>query len=367
MHTAIPSFVRAPPSPAPAYRREFVDVCLGGRIALDWLGEARPGVTGGRHVLILLHGLTGGSHETYVQFMAIEAAHKHNMAVVVMNARGCAETALASAQGYCGCWTEDVRQVAALVRERAGPKARVFAAGFSLGAGVLSKYLVEEGSDSKIDAGASLCPSLDFVRSVATMESPMHAVTYNRVLRDALLAYFERHAESIERFGNPKGIDFDRVRRSRLVREFDGAVVAPMFGYDSAWDYYHDATTAPFLATRVAVPLLTLSAADDPICDVRGVPTEAAAKNPRLFLGVTSEGGHVAWSTGMDAQGKYWYPDVCLRFFDAVAKGMAPGRAAGIEPRVGRASVGAGARPGPVTIGITGDASGRKRVIGLSD
>lgn len=341
----------------------MLDVPNDGIIALDWLGEpeswaaerAKDASSSRKSVLLVLHGLTGGSHETYVQWLVATAVRERGMAAVVMNARGCAGTSLASAQGYCGAWTEDVRASVRHIRERAGTGVRVFAAGFSLGAGILTKYLVEEGSEAGIDGAVALCASFDFVRSIYGMETRWDGFPYRGVLTKALQRYLGKHKASLIRFGNPAGVDIEMVERARIPREFDHAVVAPMFGYKSAWDYYHDASTARFVADRVAVPYLALNAEDDPICDVRGVPTWAASKNPCVFFGLTREGGHVAWATGLTASGKYWYEDVCMTFFDAIGSGKAPERRKGIPRLVGRASVACGVAPPPFTIGASGD------------
>jgi uncharacterized protein len=348
-----PVFLRAPPSHRDlVFRREMFPVVAGGTVALDWLGEPEPERIEGSDVLVVLHGLTGGSHERYVQWLVSTAVHDRGMVAVVLNARGCAGTDLSSAQGYCGSWTEDVRTVAREVRRRAGT-GRVFAAGFSLGAGILTKYLVEEGSEASFDGAVALCPSFDFVKSISRLEQPWFSHIYNPVMRSALVKYFSTHWRTIEHFGNPSGLDPEVISRAQTVRDFDQATVAPMFGYDGAWDYYRDASTGPFLGSRVAVPYLALCAADDPICDITGVPEAAPAVNPRVFLGITQEGGHVAWATGSIPSGKYWYEEVCMEFFDAVARGHAPPRATGIPPRVGRAS--AHVLGTSATIGARGD------------
>ena len=43
------------------YTRTFVDLEDGGHVALDWLDPFRPG----QPTVLVLHGLTGGSDETY--------------------------------------------------------------------------------------------------------------------------------------------------------------------------------------------------------------------------------------------------------------------------------------------------------------
>ena len=47
------------------------------------------------------------------------------------------------------------------------------------------------------------------------------------------------------------------------IREFDQLVTVPMFGYGSVEDYYAEASCFSGVS-RIAVPLLSISAADDP-------------------------------------------------------------------------------------------------------
>jgi predicted alpha/beta-fold hydrolase len=113
----------------------------GGILSVDWSPKLsdKPLAPGSRPkpVVLILHGLTGGSHETYVQDIVLEVKSRGYQAVV-MNARGCADTELKSAQLYSGSYTDDVRRVSAYVK-RKQPGSPVFAIGFSLGANILTK------------------------------------------------------------------------------------------------------------------------------------------------------------------------------------------------------------------------------------
>lgn len=59
-------------------------------------------------VLILLPGLTGGSHDSYVRHM-VGAASKNGMRAVVFNSRGTSDGAVTSPQFYSASYTEDMR------------------------------------------------------------------------------------------------------------------------------------------------------------------------------------------------------------------------------------------------------------------
>lgn len=59
-------------------------------------------------VLILLPGLTGGSHDSYVRHM-VGAASMNGMRAVVFNSRGTSDGAVTSPQFYSASYTGDMR------------------------------------------------------------------------------------------------------------------------------------------------------------------------------------------------------------------------------------------------------------------
>lgn len=125
-------------TPTVTYHRELIYFPDGGNVALDWhpaIVHQDPNDT--TPILVILHGLTGGSHETYVQDIVKEAATKGYKSVVC-NFRGCAQTELTSMQLYCGAYTGDLRFAIDYIR-RKSPKAPLFGVGFSLGANIITK------------------------------------------------------------------------------------------------------------------------------------------------------------------------------------------------------------------------------------
>ena len=86
--------------------------------------------------LIILHGLTGGSHETYVKW-AIVACRRAGIQCIVMNARGCGGSELATPKCFSAAQTEDIRSTTYAVRRLLAPSTHLFLAGYSLGAGIM--------------------------------------------------------------------------------------------------------------------------------------------------------------------------------------------------------------------------------------
>ena len=103
--------------------------------------------------------------------------------------------------------------------------------------------------------------------------------------------------------------------RASTVREFDAAATASMHGFRSFVEYYDEATTSHRISREIKVPYLILNAKDDPVCHAGGVPVEAALHNPHVVIGITDEGGHLAWCQGWLALGRYWAEQAAVEFF----------------------------------------------------
>lgn len=105
-------------------------------------------------ILIVLHGLTGGSHELYLRALIHPVVDSSiGFSACVINARGCAMSKITSEQLFNAKFTEDIRLVVKHFR-KVYPKRPLFAVGFSLGANILTNYLGEEGEGCELTAAA---------------------------------------------------------------------------------------------------------------------------------------------------------------------------------------------------------------------
>lgn len=145
------------------YDRELLHMPDGGVVALD--SEDLPEsdrLPADAPVLILLPGLTGGSEDSYVQH-AVVHARRAGIRAVVFNSRGTSESPVTTAQFYSASYTEDLRCVVAHVANKLPTGVPLFAAGWSLGANILTKYLGEEGHDTPITAAVAMCNPFNLV------------------------------------------------------------------------------------------------------------------------------------------------------------------------------------------------------------
>lgn len=136
------------------------DIVPPGVVSIDWLTQDDPTAP----ICLLVPGLTGSSSSQYIR-RAAAALHRAGLRVGAYNPRGRGGNALLTPFFYSAGYTEDLRRVIKRTR-LAYPGARLSAAGYSLGASYLGKYLGEEGAASEL-SGAVLfaCPT-DLVTSV---------------------------------------------------------------------------------------------------------------------------------------------------------------------------------------------------------
>lgn len=174
------------------YSRELLHMPDGGVVALDT--EALPEgerLPADAPVLILLPGLTGGSEDSYVQH-AVVHARAAGIRAVVFNSRGTSESPLTTAQFYSASFTEDLRCVVRHVAAGTAPGVPLFAAGWSLGANILTRYLGEEGGGTPLAAAVALCNPFDLPRADDNFSRGFCKV-YDRNLAASLRRIYARH------------------------------------------------------------------------------------------------------------------------------------------------------------------------------
>jgi predicted alpha/beta-fold hydrolase len=102
-----------------------------------------------------------------------------------------------------------------------------------------------------------------------------------------------RQSNVHEIFQGYPGLDISAVKTVATIREFDHFVTRVVFKYPTVDHYYSDASSIKKLQ-HVTVPLLCVSARDDPISLVVPEPDHVHS-NPNVILCVTNSGGHLGF------------------------------------------------------------------------
>lgn len=309
--------------PPVRFWRELLRMADGGTVALDWPeggadAEQWEELPPRAPHLILLPGLTGGSDDGYVRHLLVRA-RKAGFGVVVFNSRGCADSPVTSPQFYSASFTEDLRQVVRRVGELK-PGSRLYAAGWSLGANILVRYLGQEGSAAPLAGAASLCNPFDLVLSDQLFHVGFNNI-YDKALARQLRKIYAKHEALFENIGGEYNLPM--AKKCQSVRQFDEGLTRVSFGYKTVDDYYYDASSCRTIK-NVQVPLLCIQAEDDPIAPISGTPFADIEANPNCLLVVTPFGGHLGWVAGPEApRGAPWTDPYILAFFQAL-EAMSP-------------------------------------------
>ncbi|KAK6454450.1 Alpha/Beta hydrolase protein [Scheffersomyces xylosifermentans] len=293
-------------------RTEYLDPSLEHGILAD---DSKP-------LLIALHGLSGGSYESYIRaFLATISEDPYNFDAMVLNSRGCAKHSITSPQLYSGLWTNDLRY---LINEHIRPNwpnKRIYLIGFSLGGAILANYLGQEGSSvySGIKGATVVGTPWDFPDSAHHLrESIIGHNIYSPTMCQNLLRLLNQHYDSHLQFDtivseykkNPTNYEISRLK------QFDDVFTSKLFGLNNAEEYYRHASPVQRLL-KVRVPVIILSSLDDPITGYRSLPVGEVKLNPYTNLITTTIGGHLGW---FNFTGGRWYPGPLSRLYSELDK-----------------------------------------------
>jgi predicted alpha/beta-fold hydrolase len=258
--------------------------------------------------VVLFHGLEGSSESGYAR-MLMHRVRERGWRGSVVNFRGCSGEPNRLPRAYhSGDWQE-VDWILGRIASGANG-APVYAAGVSLGGNALLKWLGERG-----EAATAL------VARAAAVSAPLDLMAAGEALgRGFSLLYAKHFLATMKRRATakharfPGSFDFERMRRSRTLREFDDVVTAPLHGFRDTDDYWTRASSKPLLR-GIAVPTLVLNARDDPFLPEQALPSPAEV-SPAVTVEFPMRGGHVAFVSGPFPGHIGWLPERLLHFFD---------------------------------------------------
>lgn len=279
-------------------------------------------------MLVALHGLTGGSHESYVRSIVHTLTTEYNFESCVINSRGCCQSQITTPQLYNGGWTNDVSFVMNQLFQMY-PNRSFYMIGFSLGASILSNYIGEQNDKiaDRVKCAVVFGTPWDLVRSSHYINSTkIGAHVYSPALTRNLVTLTKRHTSILLEKPGFKDVYHRYIDSVKSVKEFDDAFTGPMFNYKNGMDYYKDASSVKRLA-GVRIPLIGINAVDDPIVGGDKLPEKQISTNPYTMLIETSIGGHIAWFK--DINGTRWFTDPVCKLLNTfhkniVAKGYKP-------------------------------------------
>jgi predicted alpha/beta-fold hydrolase len=103
------------------------------------------------------------------------------------------------------------------------------------------------------------------------------------------------------------------------VREFDDRITAPYFGYKDAEEYYRSAGAKNVIG-KVRVPLLLLSAQDDPFVPYETLLRARVKENPYVRFVATEYGGHCGFVSRWSGAERFWAEERIVEFVEEEAR-----------------------------------------------
>lgn len=289
------------------YRRERWPTPDGDFADVDFATGARPDAR--TPVLVLFHGLEGGSHSHYARAI-MAAAARRGWRGAVAHFRGCGGTLNAAPRAYHSGDSDEIDWMLRRFALACAHGAPLFVVGVSLGGNALLKWLGERGEAARIvSAAASISPPQDLAAGAASLARGFNLVYTRNFLRTL-------KAKSLAKLDQYPGLfDRERMLAARTFHEFDDAVTAPMHGFRDAADYWRRASCKPLLG-GVRVPTLVINALNDPFLPAPALATRAQV-SPQVRLEYPDEGGHVGFAGGAFPGHLRWLPERVFAFFDA--------------------------------------------------
>ena len=281
------------------YKRERWETPDGDFIDVDWSRR------GEKKLLVALHGLEGSSDSTYIKGI-IKIFNDYKWDGVAMNFRGCSGEPNRLQRGYHSGDTGDLDFVLSRIIEEHDYE-EIVLVGFSLGGNVVLKYGGEKGNEihPKIKKLIGVSVPIDLEGCSNELTKWNNKIYLNRFL-DSLK---EKVKLKLHLFQN---IDLKKVFSAKTFEEFDGGCTAPIFGFESARDYWEKSSSKAFL-DKISIPALLISARDDSFLSESCYPYEQAQRLKNLFLMTPKFGGHVGFAQ-FNSKGYYWTEERIIDF-----------------------------------------------------
>lgn len=262
-----------------------------------------PGWSRRDPTVVMLHGLTGSHRSAYMIRLAVKFFDR-GWRAVRLNARGCGTGLGLARRPYHAGLSDDVR-VALEDLYAEAPNSPTTLAGFSLGGNVALKLAGELGDDARrlLREVITFCPSADLHACHALLKKAMGGI-YERMFLYALRKELLRRNTAFPD-------DLHEVPDVSSLHAFDDQYTARQWGFESADDYYHQASARSVLE-RIRVPTRVTLAVDDPIVDPS--PFEQASLPACVEVRRVAGGGHMGFLASRRTGGLQWLDTQLLRW-----------------------------------------------------
>jgi uncharacterized protein len=272
----------------------------------------QPGKRKDVPAIVVVHGLEGSIDSGYMRGIAEKAFHR-GFHVVRLNQRNCGGTEALTPTLYNSGMSADYRAVFDELSNADGFE-QIFFAGYSMGGNLVTKMAGEFGAavPQGLRGVCAVCPALDLAACADALERWDNYVYQRRFVKGLMARYARKHEMLPQRYplvGLPP---------VRTVRQFDDVITAPQFGYRDAQDYY-DNVGAKRVAAHIRVPMLMITAQNDPFVPYASFLAAKISANPAIQFVAPQHGGHCAFISKHSGSERFWAEQRIVDFCAALS------------------------------------------------
>ena len=258
-------------------------------------------ITPKKPIVVLVHGLEGSSHSSYIQGCAHHFMKK-GWGVAALNLRSCSGTLNRRSQFYHSGWFADLNRLVVSLRRHHVP---IFGLGFSLGGNLVLKYAAEV--KTSFDAVMAVSAPIDLSSSTHAMRAWPARFYEKRFLRMLQQKTRQKTKKLLD-----DGIPLQQALSAQTIRDFDRYLTAYCYGFKDEEDYYQNASALPVL-NKISIPAHLLQSKDDPMLSKSCYPDTLPSNISSVY---TDRGGHVGFVYGARNARAYFAQEEAERFFD---------------------------------------------------
>jgi uncharacterized protein len=234
-------------------------------------------------LVFFIHGVSGSAQSIYVRGM-IQQLYGDSLGCVGISLRSAGNIKNNTAKAYHAGETEDLRAIVLSLQKRF-PNRPLIGVGFSLGGNILLNYLSRYND---LFAGCAISVPIDMIdaaKAIRTKKGRIYERNFVKRLKKLVLI------KEVEL--QKAGLDTKKLLRVRNIRDFDHHGTAPLYGFESAEDYYMKTSSKPHFH-KIQVPTLLLQAKDDPVLGSKCYPLSHEIPSSMTYI-EENFGGHVGF------------------------------------------------------------------------
>ena len=250
------------PVPYVPFNREQVKLPDHGEIALDWgpIHKSYEGVDEKKmRILIITHGLTGGSECNYIRHAVLNAS-RYGFRPVVYHNRG-VNSELTTSKYHNHGEIDDIKYIIEHI-QKINPEAAIYGMGISMGANMMSNYCGETEENCILKGFVSISNPYDLY------ECSKHIAKWRKKIYNYSMTqgFIKNLKKNIEKLQLNKNIDIEKALKCKTTREFDEYITRRLHGFDELDEYYKTLGCLNKVS-NIAIPSLFIHSLDDPICE----------------------------------------------------------------------------------------------------